>query len=115
MGSECQYLRGVLPFAGELIAPQKLSEKQLPDSPNCLVDDLFRHLGCAGAPVDEENRYLFHTEAAAPDKKVHFDLESVAVGFYLFKIQPFQNLAAEAFKTAGRVLNRHPGNRASHT
>src|SRR5262249_15411585 len=74
------------------------------------ADDMAGHLRATLKAVGEYDRYLDDLHAFSPEPVRHFDLEAIAVGIDLLKIDSSQRVLSETFIPASRIRVRHPGN-----
>src|SRR5262249_41211996 len=96
-----------------LHAAQQVLQPQLPHHPGRFPDDAPVHLGRAGAPVHEQDRYLPQAKAALPALERHFDLKRVAVGLHPVEADALERPPPEALVTPGRVVDGQSGHPTS--
>src|SRR5262245_779613 len=87
-------------------AAGECAELQPPADPDGREADALFHLGFAGVAIDEDDRDLVQTVAAAPGAEVHLDLEGVPVRAHAVEIDPGERVAAPTLEAAGGVADR---------
>ena len=90
-------------------SPDKRADLQLPDNEYRFANDLFRHLGTPGVPINEYDGNLADAEPFFGTEIIHLDLKGIAVGFHPAKINGLKDLSAKAFEATGAVGNPETG------
>ncbi len=80
-------------------------ETKLPDENRGFQGYLPGHLRPTSYAVRKDNRHLGDVKSSQVAKIVNFNLEAIAVSFYVAEIYGLQNLSAETLKATGAILD----------